>query len=291
MDPKAQVLSHRIRQVLGCSTDHRMVYVDIPHGKLKVHCKKKWGLQKWPLPQSASSELDCTFDTLRKAIPKHEEERSHHNDWMSRTTWAALHQKASWHWWRTDVPTDVGHYQQLKHKVARSLCLDSNQHMDKVLCSAESMIDSDPKWSFQVLAAWYKRRPGVNLPLAWCEMEKLYSKYTMLFQATQPAGEPLRGQVGTGFPIPDPIPVEKEICHALGTMRRGKAPGPFCVKVDNLKDWAHAYEEGVQRENSGWEIPESMHNRAMHWMLVLVLVQEIFKTGQVLESFKLNKIL
>ena len=29
-----------------------------------------------------------------------------------------------------------------------------------------------------------------------------------------------------------------------------------------------------------------MHERAMHWMLVLVLVQEIFKTGQVPESFR-----
>ena len=156
MDPKAQVLSHRIRRVLGCSTDHRVVYVDIPHGNLKVHCKKKWGLQKWPLPPSASSELDRTFDTLRKAILKHEEEHSHHDDWISPTTWAALHQKASWHWWCTDVPTDVGQYQQLKCKVTWSLCLDRNQHMDKVLCSAESMIDSELNQLFQVLTAWYK---------------------------------------------------------------------------------------------------------------------------------------
>ena len=91
--------------------------------------------------------------------------------------------------------------------------------MDKVLCSTESMIDSNPKWSFQVLAAWYKRCAGVNLPIAWCEMEELEAEYTMLYQATQPVGEPLRGQVGTGFLIPGTVPDEKEICKALGRMR------------------------------------------------------------------------
>ena len=47
---------------------------------LKIHHKKKWGLQKWPLPQSASSDIDPTFNMLRKVILKHEEECSHHND-------------------------------------------------------------------------------------------------------------------------------------------------------------------------------------------------------------------
>ena len=285
MDPKAKVLSHRIRHVPGCSTDHRMVYVDIPHGNLKIHCKKKWGLQKWPIAQTVSSELDHTFDMLRKAIPKHEEEHAHHNDWISPTMWGALHQKAQWRWRRTDAPQDVGQYQQIKRQVTRSLRVDRNQCMDKVLCSAESMINSDPKRLFQVLTAWYKRCAGVNLPLARCKMEELEAEYTMLYQATQPAGEPLRGQVGMGFSIADTVPDEKEIRKALGKMRQGKAPGPSCIKVDNLKDWAHAYEEGEQREKSGWEIPESMHERAMHWMLIVVLVQEIFKMGHVPESF------
>ena len=88
-----------------------------------------------------------------------------------------------------------------------------------------------------------------------------------------------------GFSIADTVPDEKEIRKALGKMRQGKAPGPSRIKVDDLKDWAHAYEEGEQREKSGWEIPESMHERAMHWMLIVVLVQEIFKMGHVPESF------
>ena len=67
MDPEAKVLSHRIRCVPGCSTDHQMVYMDIPHGNLKIHHKKKWGLQKWPLAQSELSYLDRTFDMLMKA--------------------------------------------------------------------------------------------------------------------------------------------------------------------------------------------------------------------------------
>ena len=50
------------------------------------------------------------------------------------------------------------------------------------------MIDSNPKSSFQVLAAWYMRCAEVNLPLAWCKMEELEAKYTMLYQATQPTG-------------------------------------------------------------------------------------------------------
>ena len=41
----------------------------------------------------------------------------------------------------------------------------------------------------------------------------------MLYQATQPAGEPLRGQVGTGFSILDTVPDEKEIHKSLGRMR------------------------------------------------------------------------
>ena len=69
-------------------------------------------------------------------------------------------------------------------------------------------------------------------------------------------------------------------------MSQGKAPGPSHIKVDDLKDWVHAYKEGLQQENSGWESPESVHERVMHWILVVVLVQEIFKTGQVPESFK-----
>ena len=170
-----------------------MVYIDIPPGNLKIHHKKKWGLQKWPLRQIALSELDHTFDMLRKNIPKHEEERSHHDDWISPTTWAAHHQKASWRWKCTDEPANVGQYQQIKHKVTQSLDLDRNQHMDKVLCSTKSMIDSNPKQSFQVLAAWYKQHAGVNLPLPRCKMEKLETEYSMLYQATQPAGEHPQG--------------------------------------------------------------------------------------------------
>ena len=50
-------------------------------------------------------------------------------------------------------------------------------------------------------------------------MEELESGYTKLYQATQPAGEPLREQVGIGFSIPDTVPDEMEIYKALGRMR------------------------------------------------------------------------
>ena len=46
-------------------------------------------------------------------------------------------------------------------------------------------------------------------------------------------GEPLPGQVGAGFSIPDKIPEEEEIQKALGRMHQGKAPGPSAIKVDD----------------------------------------------------------
>ena len=99
-------------------------------------------------------------------------------------------------------------------------------------------------------------------------------------------GEPLRGQVGTGFSIPDEIPEEEEIRKALGRMRRGKAPGPSAIKVDDLKDWAAGYEAGVTAEKEGYELDPDMHKRAMHWMLVVVLIQTIFQEGRVPEAFR-----
>ena len=49
-------------------------------------------------------------------------------------------------------------------------------------------------------------------------MEELETEYSCLYQAKPSVGEPLRGQVGTRYDIPDAIPTEEEIGKALGHM-------------------------------------------------------------------------
>ena len=99
-------------------------------------------------------------------------------------------------------------------------------------------------------------------------------------------GEPFRGRVGLGFDIPDTIPEEEEIRKALRRMRNGKAPGPSKIRVEHLKDWADAYEAGMAAEVEGTAIPESVQERAMHWSLVVVLIQGIFQEGKVPAAFR-----
>ena len=53
-----------------------------------------------------------------------------------------------------------------KCKAMTSIQEDQNRRIAETLEKAESMIDLDPKGSFQVLGTWYKRWSGVNLPLA-----------------------------------------------------------------------------------------------------------------------------
>ena len=99
----------------------------------------------------------------------------------------------------------------VKRRVANSLQKDRLRHLDKVVTEAKSLIESDPKRSFQLLSCWYKRHTGVNLPLARCEMEDLEEEYSELYRAAPSVGDPLRGQLGDGFDIPDTIPEEEEI--------------------------------------------------------------------------------
>ena len=106
--PFVRVLTHRIRRVPGCSTDHRLVYVDIPHGGIETQKKRKWGLQRWPVPKAPPSKLNRTFEAIRKAVPQEETKRSNHDDWISTQTWRSLHEKASLRW-RTQLPFALQH--------------------------------------------------------------------------------------------------------------------------------------------------------------------------------------
>ena len=153
--------------------------------------------------------------------------------------------------------------------------------MESMLCSVESCMDSDPKWSFQILASWYKCCSGVNFPLAKCETTELETEYAALYQVVPSEVEPLRVDLGEGFGIPNDIPNEEEIRNALGPMRRGKAPGPSRYWVDLLKTWCTAYEEGVALEKGGYTIPVAVFEGPVNWMLAVVMMQDIFSTGMV----------
>ena len=217
--PSLRVRCHRIRQVTRCSTDHRMVYVDIAAGRQKDERKRRWGLQRWPIRQSTSSELDVTFADLRRAVPPAEKRRTKHDDWISQRTWDLFTEKGALRWQRQDGADAKAHYKAVKRRATKSLQQDRNDRIENLLQKAEATIQSDPKRSFQLLASWYKRRTGVNLPLARCELDALETEYSELYRAVPSTGEPLRGQVGTGFSIPDEIPEEEEIRKALGRMR------------------------------------------------------------------------
>ena len=117
-------------------------------------------------------------------------------------------------------------------------------------------------------------------------MDDLEAEYTELYREAPSMGEPFRGRVGLGFDIPDTIPEEEEIRKALRRMRNGKAPGPSKIRVEHLKDWADAYEAGMAAEVEGTAIPESVQERAMHWSLVVVLIQGIFQEGKVPAAFR-----
>ena len=96
--PSLQISRHRIRQVNGCSTDHRMVYVDITAGRQVDERKRRWGLQRWPIRQCTSSELDVTFADLRRAVPPAEKRRTKHDDWISQRTWDLFKEKGALRW-------------------------------------------------------------------------------------------------------------------------------------------------------------------------------------------------
>ena len=96
MEPASPVLTHHIRWVHGCSTDHHMVYVDIPAGDVKIHRKCKGWLQQWPIPNDDNSKLSSTFSTIKDAVPNskhvHDDPR---NDWTSDCTWGIMYAKAN----------------------------------------------------------------------------------------------------------------------------------------------------------------------------------------------------
>ena len=271
----------------GCLTDHRVVYIDIPHGGVQTQKKRKWGLQRWPILKTTSSKLDRTFEEIRKAVPQEDTKRANHDDWISLRTWRSLHEKALLRWRKQDgARNSHAHYNMV---MRRTLCLlqaDRNRRMEHTLKQAEALIESDSKRSFQLLASWYKRREGVNLPLAHCEMEELEMEYGKLYQAVPTTGEPLRGPVGTAWEIPDSIPEEEEIRQALKPLRRGKASGPSRVRVDHLKDWMQDYEAGMAMEARMEAIPGPVLEGGLHRMLVVVLVQEVFRMGQVPSMFR-----
>ena len=162
--PFVRVLTHRIQRVPGCSTDHRLVYADIPHGGIETQKKRKWGLQRWPVPKAPPSKLNRAFEAIRKAVPQEETKRSDHDDWISTQTWRSLHEKASLRWRKDDGANNSrSHYNMVKRRTLRLLQTDRNRRMEDTLSKAEALVESDPKRSFQLLASWYKRREGVNL--------------------------------------------------------------------------------------------------------------------------------
>ena len=270
----------------GCLTDHRVVYIDIPHGGVQTQKKRKWGLQRWPILKTTSSKLDRTFEEIRKAIPQEDTKRANHDDWISLQTWRSLHEKALLRWRKQDgARNSHTHYNMVKRRTLCLLQADRNRRMEHTLKQAEALVESDPKRSFQLLASWYKRHEGVNLPLARCEMEELEMEYGKLYQAVPTTGEPLRGPVGTAWEIPDSIPEEEEIRQALKPLRRGKASGPSRVQVDHLKDWMQDYEAGMAMEARMEAIPGPVLEGGLHRMLVVVLVQEVFRMGQVPSMF------
>ena len=105
-------------------------------------------------------------------------------------------------WWHS--------YQTQKRRGKLSLWDDRDQCIASMLAKVEKMVDSNPKHFFQILSTWYKRWSGVNLLLAKCEMEELETEYTDPYQTVPSPGEPLRGQVGAGFEVPDTIPDEQK---------------------------------------------------------------------------------
>ena len=157
--------------------------------------------------------------------------------------------------------------------------------MESMLCSVESCMDSDPKWSFQILASWYKCCSGVNFPLAKCEMTELETEYAALYQVVPSEVEPLRVDLGEGFGIPNDIPNEEEIRNALGPMRRGKAQ-PWDHPDIGLTCSKHGAQH-MRRvnpfalEKGGYTIPVAVFEGPVNWMLAVVMMQDIFSTGMV----------
>ena len=162
--------------------------------------------------------------------------------------------------------------------------------MNKMLETVERLVPTDAKRAWQVLSAWYKRKAGINLPFARCEMEAIEQEYGALFskdESLNKVGEPPPNPVGEGFAISDEVPHEDEIRAApLGPMRNGKAPGPTGIRVEDVKRWATAARkvETVwhrQGEPEEPEIDKETFGAALHWSVVVDMVQEIFQFGDV----------
>lgn len=158
MEPSSPVLTHHIRWVQGCSTDHRMVYVDIPTGDHHIHRKQKWRLQWWPIPTSGTNHLDLSFKAIQQLASEPKEVLLRpYADWISDKTWDLLVATSTLRHHRATSPSGWRrHYRYVKHKIAQSLQKDRNQRIVETLTEAEACVDHDPKRSFQLLSTWYK---------------------------------------------------------------------------------------------------------------------------------------
>ena len=69
-------------------------------------------------------------------------------------------------------------------------------------------------------------------------------------------------------------------------MRRGKAPGPSGIWVDQLKEWVASFKQGTLLEKEGMDIPEDMQEGVLHLFILVRLVQVVFRLGRVPYAFQ-----
>lgn len=318
MQPSTKTLWHRIRQVHGVSTDHRIVYTDIPTGDLKLHRKNVWRVQQWPIPEHKSTELDLAFNKIKSLAVKEQTLKLPHPEWISPQTWRVLCSKATLQKFRTSRGQNNYNinihqmYKRAKRSCIKLIQCDHRKRMNDMLETAEKLINNDPKRAFQILSVWYKRKEGINLPLAPYKMRTIKKEYGELYQA-----HPIENNIDTDindntytintndtntndrenmnnnnmgeitrWDVADHTPTEEEIRSSLKSLRNRKAPGPSGICVENLKTWRSQYETKMDYIKERMPIPTTIQQDSEKWLYVVKIVTTIFTTGKVPSSFQ-----
>jgi hypothetical protein len=81
--------------------------------------------------------------------------------------------------------------------------------LDNVATEIEAAVVNEPKRAFQLLAQWYKRKAGEQLPLSKEKMTVIESDRTNLYAQREPVGEMFPLHARGEFTVDDSIRTKK----------------------------------------------------------------------------------
>jgi hypothetical protein len=189
---RERVVFHRVRRTEYVSTDHRLIYIGLPLGNSKVHKTYMHGRTTFPItiPVESKGLVDHLHDSLLKKRKRKAPANPGRPSWISEATWLQMRRKVE----AESLPGFVTRFRKrrikgLKRAIKAGLKRDRQTRLDNVATDIESAVVKEPKRAFQLLANWYKRKSGEQLPLSKEKMADIETERTELYAQREPVGE------------------------------------------------------------------------------------------------------